>query len=51
MVENANQEEALCRYETDRYEVVRCDIEMELEKEKVRGLTFRFVREVKLTEE
>ncbi|KAK0734041.1 hypothetical protein B0T26DRAFT_745998 [Lasiosphaeria miniovina] len=45
-------EEALCRYETDQYEVVRCEIEMERaqeeeeEEETIRGLTFRFVGEV-----
>ncbi|KAK3379301.1 hypothetical protein B0T24DRAFT_716899 [Lasiosphaeria ovina] len=52
LVQNRGQEEALCRYETDQYEVVRCEIEMERaeeeeeEEETIRGLTFRFVGEV-----
>ncbi|KAK4186541.1 hypothetical protein QBC35DRAFT_516140 [Podospora australis] len=42
------QEESLRLYETDRYEVVRCDIEMLDEEEEdivVKGLTFRFIQE------
>ncbi|KAI5924752.1 hypothetical protein F4810DRAFT_718970 [Camillea tinctor] len=41
LVEDVEQEEALCCYETGKYEVVRC--ELILEDKKVRGLTFRFV--------
>ncbi|KAH9895469.1 hypothetical protein F4778DRAFT_273656 [Xylariomycetidae sp. FL2044] len=41
LVEDSEQEEILCCYETAKYEVVRCEIEMG--DEKVRGLTFRFV--------
>ncbi|KAI1126454.1 hypothetical protein F5Y10DRAFT_267117 [Nemania abortiva] len=41
LVQNQDQEEALRCYETGKYEVVRC--ELDLESQKVRGLTFRFV--------
>ncbi|KAK0657285.1 hypothetical protein B0T16DRAFT_425566 [Cercophora newfieldiana] len=39
----ALEEESLRAFETDRYEVVRCGIEMLEGGEKVKGLTFRFV--------
>ncbi|KAJ8128815.1 hypothetical protein O1611_g4816 [Lasiodiplodia mahajangana] len=41
LVQNRDQEEALRCYETERYEVVRC--ELNIGPQKVRGLTFRFV--------
>jgi hypothetical protein len=41
LVKTRDQEEILCCYESDRYEVVRCNIEME-PTESVKGLTFRF---------
>ncbi|KAK4200651.1 hypothetical protein QBC40DRAFT_68080 [Triangularia verruculosa] len=44
-VENSMQEDALCHYETDKYEVVRCTIELPEECKVVKGLTFRFVGE------
>lgn len=40
LVQDQDQEEALRCYETDKYEVVRCEISMG--DEDVRGLTFRF---------
>lgn len=46
LVQNEEQEDVLCRYETVQYEVVRCSIEMVHKKEAVRGLVFRFVGEV-----
>ncbi|KAL2018406.1 hypothetical protein VTK56DRAFT_884 [Thermocarpiscus australiensis] len=42
LVRRADQEDALRCYETDKYEVVRCVIEM-ADGTAVRGLTFRFV--------
>ena len=42
LVQDKDQEDVLCLYETDEYEVVRCHIEME-DGETVEGLTFRFV--------
>ncbi|KAI1113050.1 hypothetical protein F5Y14DRAFT_452457 [Nemania sp. NC0429] len=39
-VQDKDQEEALRCYETDKYEVVRC--ELSIGDERVRGLTFRF---------
>ncbi|KAF9878420.1 hypothetical protein CkaCkLH20_03912 [Colletotrichum karsti] len=42
-VVSQEQEDVLQTYETDKYEVVRCLIEME--DEAVRGLTFRFIGE------
>ncbi|KXH31221.1 hypothetical protein CNYM01_04452 [Colletotrichum nymphaeae SA-01] len=46
LVTNKDQEDALQLYETDNYEVVRCVIELEGERdEEVRGLTFRFIGE------
>ncbi|KAK4171511.1 hypothetical protein QBC36DRAFT_391067 [Triangularia setosa] len=44
-VENSMQEDALCGYETGKYEVVRCTIELPEEGQVVEGLTFRFVGE------
>ncbi|KAI0114544.1 hypothetical protein GGR51DRAFT_450234 [Nemania sp. FL0031] len=41
LIQSQDQEEALRCYETDKYEVVRC--ELNLGSEKVRGLTFRFI--------
>lgn len=46
-VENSMQDDALCGYETDKYEVVRCAIELPEECQVVKGLTFRFVGETK----
>ncbi|KXH61467.1 hypothetical protein CSAL01_03878 [Colletotrichum salicis] len=44
LITNKDQEDALQCYETDSYEVVRCMIELEGQKdEKIRGLTFRFI--------
>lgn len=40
-VESQDQEDVLRYYETDNYEVVRCEIEMA--EGTVRGLTFRFI--------
>ncbi|KAK3370588.1 hypothetical protein B0H63DRAFT_564709 [Podospora didyma] len=48
LVKSGHQEEALRRYETDQYEVVRCEIEFrggEPPVETVCGLSFRFVGE------
>jgi len=42
LVKDGAQEDALCCYETDKYEVVRCEMEMLDSGEMVRGLTFRF---------
>jgi hypothetical protein len=41
-VTSKEHEEQLQYYETDRYEVVRCDILMKRSGESVKGLTFRF---------
>ncbi|KAI0600513.1 hypothetical protein F4775DRAFT_599170 [Biscogniauxia sp. FL1348] len=41
LVQDQDQEESLCCYETGKYEVVRC--ELNIEDKKVRGLTFRFI--------
>jgi hypothetical protein len=41
LIQNWEQEDALCFYETDKYEVVRCEIHLNTGT-KVRGLTFRF---------
>jgi len=43
MVESEEMEDALRCYETDKYEVVRCDIGMKDDKSLAKGLTFRFV--------
>lgn len=43
MVESEKMEDALRCYETDKYEVVRCDIGMKDDKSLAKGLTFRFV--------
>lgn len=45
LVETPAQEDALRCYETDKYEVVRCEIEMLDDGTVVKGLTFRFVGE------
>ncbi|CCT65218.1 uncharacterized protein FFB20_11344 [Fusarium fujikuroi] len=45
LVETREQEERLRAYETNSYEVVRCCIEMGLEKP-MSGLTFRFVTDI-----
>lgn len=42
-VKTKDHEEALLFYETEKYEVVRCRIAMDEEKEEVKGCTFRFV--------
>ncbi|KAK7706760.1 hypothetical protein SLS57_009570 [Botryosphaeria dothidea] len=42
-VRSAEQEDALRAYETEKYEVVRCKIEIESWEEDVWGCTFRFV--------
>lgn len=42
LVQNCEEEDCLRLYETDRYEVVRCDIDMGGERVE-RGLTFRFI--------
>ncbi|KAM5386582.1 hypothetical protein ACJZ2D_000545 [Fusarium nematophilum] len=44
-VQDRDQEETLQVYETDRYEVVRCSIELAGERV-VNGLTFRFIGEL-----
>jgi hypothetical protein len=41
LVQNGEQEDELCFYETDKYEVVRCEIHLHTGT-RVRGLTFRF---------
>ncbi|KAK4465147.1 hypothetical protein QBC42DRAFT_315466 [Cladorrhinum samala] len=55
LVQDEEQEDALCYYETDCYEVVRCDVHMDGDEENekdngggevVKGLTFRFVGEL-----
>lgn len=43
LVESEEVEDALRGYETDKYEVVRCDIRMKDDKSLAKGLTFRFV--------
>lgn len=43
MVEREEVEDALRCYETDKYEVVRCEIGMKDDKSAAKGLTFRFV--------
>jgi len=43
MVESEEMEDALRCYETDKYEVVRCDIGMKDDRSLVQGLTFRFI--------
>ncbi|KAM7197908.1 hypothetical protein V8F20_006356 [Naviculisporaceae sp. PSN 640] len=43
LVESEEIEDALRCYETDKYEVVRCDIGMKDDKSLVKGLTFRFI--------
>ncbi|XDG00434.1 hypothetical protein ABKA04_000049 [Annulohypoxylon sp. FPYF3050] len=45
LVQDKEQEEALQLYETDNYEVVRCEIQLG-GRDRVRGLTFRFVGDV-----
>ncbi|KAI2778737.1 hypothetical protein F4815DRAFT_476461 [Daldinia loculata] len=45
LVKGREQEECLQLYETDKYEVVRCEMEIE-GMEEVKGLTFRFVGDV-----
>ncbi|KAI1134879.1 hypothetical protein F5Y05DRAFT_194439 [Hypoxylon sp. FL0543] len=45
LVEDQQQEHSLQLYETDKYEVVRCEIRIDGE-ETVRGLTFRFIGDV-----
>ncbi|KAI1409511.1 hypothetical protein F5Y13DRAFT_182007 [Hypoxylon sp. FL1857] len=45
LVKTKAHEECLQLYETDKYEVVRCEIRLEGE-ETVRGLTFRFVGDI-----
>ncbi|KAJ0359699.1 hypothetical protein COL154_008043 [Colletotrichum chrysophilum] len=45
LVEDKEVEETLRTYETDKYEVTRCLIEMADSVEEVRGLTFRFAGE------
>ncbi|RKU47715.1 hypothetical protein DL546_000765 [Coniochaeta pulveracea] len=42
LVNDVEDENALRYYETDKYEVVRCEIELVGNEEKVTGLTFRF---------
>ncbi|KAK0745231.1 hypothetical protein B0T21DRAFT_381276 [Apiosordaria backusii] len=44
-IEDSAQEDVLCGYETDKYEVVRCAIELPEDHQVVKGLTFRFVGE------
>ncbi|KAI1744675.1 hypothetical protein F4680DRAFT_233339 [Xylaria scruposa] len=44
LVQDQDQEDTLRCYETEKYEVVRCEIDMG--KEKIKGLTFRFVGDV-----
>ncbi|KAI1206583.1 uncharacterized protein F4807DRAFT_463529 [Annulohypoxylon truncatum] len=44
LVHNHEQEDCLQLYETDKYDVVRCEIQMG--DEKVKGLTFRFIGDV-----
>ncbi|KAI0846258.1 hypothetical protein F5Y00DRAFT_272202 [Daldinia vernicosa] len=44
LVKNQEQEECLQLYETDKYDVVRC--EFQLHGKKVKGLTFRFIGDV-----
>lgn len=41
MVEREEMEDALRCYETDKYEVVRCEIGMKDDKSVAKGLTFR----------
>ncbi|KAI1490372.1 hypothetical protein F5X96DRAFT_669784 [Biscogniauxia mediterranea] len=41
LVQDRDQEETLCCYETGKYEVLRC--ELNIGDEKVRGLTFRLI--------
>lgn len=43
MVESEEVEDALRCYETDKYEVVRCEIGMKDDESVAKGLTFRFV--------
>ncbi|OTA94659.1 hypothetical protein M434DRAFT_394460 [Hypoxylon sp. CO27-5] len=45
LVQDQEQEHSLQLYETDKYEVVRCEIQID-GKEKVKGLTFRFIGDV-----
>ncbi|KAK6949774.1 hypothetical protein Daesc_008095 [Daldinia eschscholtzii] len=44
LVENQDQEHCLQLYETDKYDVVRCEIQ--LDGKKLKGLTFRFTGDV-----
>ncbi|KAI1456715.1 hypothetical protein F4805DRAFT_218382 [Annulohypoxylon moriforme] len=44
LVQNPEQEDCLQLYETDKYDVVRCEIRMD--DERVKGLTFRFIGDV-----
>ncbi|KAF3063505.1 hypothetical protein GL218_01826 [Daldinia childiae] len=44
LVKDQEQEECLQLYETDKYDVVRCEIQ--LRGKKVKGLTFRFIGDV-----
>ncbi|KAI0545604.1 hypothetical protein F4679DRAFT_599344 [Xylaria curta] len=44
LVEDKDQEDTLRCYETEKYEVVRCELDMG--DKKVKGLTFRFVGDV-----
>jgi hypothetical protein len=43
LVRSAEEEEALRYYETDKYSVVRCEIEFVEGGEITKGLTFKFV--------
>lgn len=45
LVQSEEEEDCLCLYETDKYEVVRCLIEMGNGANVERGLTFRFIGE------
>ncbi|KAI0880791.1 uncharacterized protein GGS22DRAFT_197360 [Annulohypoxylon maeteangense] len=46
LVQSQEEEDSLQLYETDKYDVVRCEIHMD--DQRIRGLTFRFIGDVDL---